>query len=379
MSDLFDYITWRGDLSFSQSPFNPVDNIILCQLSYLPFDGIVPGPGEKNGVNVSVAVNLLSEKLHEKQDQKNLTMYKEDPDLIKALSSSSRFGNCHLFGYINNIDTDREIQFSALCVYTDDGYCTIIYRGTDFTLVGWKEDFNMSFSEAIPAQIEAADYLEKMAEMTNGNLRLCGHSKGGNLAVYAASHCGKKIQHRITDIYSNDAPGFHDKVINSEDFATIRERIHLFVPQASIVGMFLEHGCDYTVIKSFQNGFAQHILYTWEVTHNNLVFVDKISQSSKFVNKTVREWISNLDNAHREQFFDALYSIMKTSEIESFTEFEKSWFNAVGRLLKSLGSIDEPTKNLIGNALGELFNAGKKNLDTLFPQKKEKPPKELLP
>jgi len=367
MASMLDYLNWRGDLSFTQSPFNPVDNIILCQLSYLPFDGIVPQPGDKDGVSVSVAVNLLNKKLNSHiPGQKMLTMYKEDPEFIRLLCSSARFGNCQLFGFVNNIDSERELQFSAVCVLTDDGCCSIVYRGTDYSFVGWKEDFNMSFSDVIPAQLEAAEYLEKMANMTSGPLRLCGHSKGGNLAVYAASHCGKKIQQRITDIFSNDAPGFHEKIIASDNFAAIKDRIHLFIPQESVVGMLLDHGCDYTVIKSSQSGLVQHYMYTWEAAHNNLVYVDRVAQSSKFVNKTVRDWIGGLDNAQREQFIDALYSVLKTSEIQSFAEFENSWFKAAGHLLKVFGNIDEPAKNLIWKTLGDLFNSAKKNLDTLL-------------
>ena len=372
MANLFDYLTWRGDLEFTISPLNPVDNVILCQLSYLPLDDIVPGPGEKNGISISLAAKMIREKLQSDSDFKSRLMYKDDPELINTLASSNRFGKCHLFGYVNHIDTDREVQFSAVCVHTNDGHCFVAFRGTDFTFVGWKEDFNMSFKEVIPAQIEAVNYLERMGSMIKGPLRLGGHSKGGNLAVYAASNCRKRIQKRITEIYSNDAPGFHKNVIASEGFEAIRDRVRSYVPQASVVGMLLEHGCDYTVIKSSQIGLLQHDLYSWEMTHNDMVQVDNITLGSRFVDKTLRDWIDSLDKEQREQFFDAMYSILSASEAKSLPELESSWFKAVSRIIKSFGNIDEYTRNLISKTLGELFNAARRNIDTLLkPDKNE--------
>ena len=372
MANLLDYLTWRGDINFTQSPLNPVDNIIFSQLSYLPLDGIVPGPGEKEGIGLSLAAKILTEKLQDStSDFKSMVMYKEDPALISALGDSTRFGNCQLFGYVNHIDSDREVQFSALCIYTGDGSCFIAFRGTDFSFVGWKEDANMSFKDVIPAQLEAVKYLEKMASAISGPLRLGGHSKGGNLAIYAASNCGKNIQQRITEIYSNDAPGFQKNVIASEGFAAIKDRIRSFVPQSSVVGMVFEHGWDHTVIKSTQTGILQHDLYSWEVTRNNMVNVDKVDISSRFVDKTLKDWIGSLDYEHREQFLDALYAILNASETKSIRELEKSWFKAVGRMIKSLGNIDESKRNLIRKILRDLFRFATLNIQTLLKPEKE--------
>ena len=366
MANLFDYLLWRGDLDFTQSPFNPVDNIILSQLSYLPLDGIVSGPGE-NGIGISAAVNILNEKINNSTPElRPRMMYKDDPALIKALISSNRFGNCQLFGYVNHIDHARDVQFSAVSIHIGDGSCFIAFRGTDLSLAGWKEDLNMGFKDVIPSQLEAVDYLEKMASMINGALRVGGHSKGGNLAVYAASYCRKEIKKRITEIYSNDAPGFNEKVIKSEGYAEIRERIKLVVPQASVVGMLLEHGCDYSVIKSSQAGLLQHTLYSWEVTHNDMVYVDKVTVGSRFVDKTLKEWIGNLDNERREKFLDGLYSILDASGVKSISELEKSWLKAAGRMVKSLGNIDDSTKQHLRKTMRELFLSASRNIDTLL-------------
>jgi hypothetical protein len=375
MGTIFDYLTWRGDLDFSRSPFNPVDNIILCQIAYLPFDGIVPGPDERADISIKDAAHILCRKLQDEDERAKLQLlFKEDPALISVLCDTNRFGNCRLRGYVNHIDTEKEIQFSALCINTGYGSHFIAYRGTDVTFVGWKEDLNMSFSKVVPAQLAAVDYLAKMTKkikgpFPKGHLRIGGHSKGGNLAVYAASQCGKKIQRRITAVYSNDAPGFHESVIASEGFAAIKERIHTFIPQSSVVGMLFEHGNTYKTVKSSGNGLLQHELYTWEVTHNDMVYVDDITQGSRFVDKTLKDWIATLDNTRREQFIEALYTILRASQAKTIPELEHSWPKSAARMLQSLGDIGEPTQNLIKTTLAALFHAARNNINTLLQKK----------
>jgi len=366
---MFDYIKWRGDVDFNTLPFNPVDNIIFSQLSYLTLDGIVPGPDEKDGISIDLAVRIFDEKIKSPQGIKLTSFFKEDPDLIRALANSKRFGNCHLFGYVNKFDEDRELQFSAICIFTSDRHCFVAFRGTDVSLIGWKEDFNMCFKKEIPSQAEAVKYLEKMSPLIKLPLRIGGHSKGGNLAIYAASNCNKNIRNNITDIYSNDSPGFHEYVIKSPGFEAVKDKIHSFVPQSSIIGMFLEHGCDYSVIKSNEAGLMQHSLYSWEVTHNDLVRAEKSTLSSQYINKTLREWINSLDNERREQFIEALYEIISAAEVKSITDLEKSWFTSVGKVLKSLRAADESKRKLIRQTLKELFQAAGKNFEKYLKHK----------
>ena len=366
MANLFDYISWRGDLDFNVAPFNPVDNIIFSQLSYLTLDDIVPSPEQHEGISIALAVRIYNEKINSPQGLKLTSIFDQDPDLIRALGASRRFGNCQLFGYANHFDAVQELQFSALCVYTSDGYCFVTFRGTDSSLIGWKEDFNMCFKEVIPSQLEAVKYLEKMAPYIDGHLRIGGHSKGGNLAIYAASQCNKKIQKRITAVFSNDAPGFHEKIISSPGYAAIKDRINSYVPQSSIIGMFMDNGSNYTVIKSKESGLMQHCLYSWEVTHNDLVFAKKSTLSSRFINETIREWINNHDAAKREKFIDTLYHAMNTAEIQSFIDFEKNWFSSVRRLFRSFKNFDEPTRKFVRRTIVELFRSAKRNIKTLF-------------
>jgi len=373
MADLFEYLAWRGDLDFSRSPLNSVDSLIFSQLSYMPFDGIVPAPDEKGSISIRDAAELFGKKLYNDSSKENLTvLFEKDPELLGALAFSNRFKDCRLSGYVNIVDNDRLIQFSAICINTDENFSFVVYRGTDRNIVGWKEDFNMSFEEAVPAQLEAAAYLDKMAFRLKRHLYVTGHSKGGNLAVYAAAFCRcKRIQKRIRYIYSFDSPGFQNKVLTSKGFSLIKDKIQSFIPQASVVGMLFDHGCSQKIVKSTSSGLLQHELYTWEVTHNDLVYVDDITPGSRFVDKTVKEWIAGLNKEQREQFLNALYSILDDSQVSSLQDFDTSWFKAAGRMIKTFGGIDENKKQLIQKTFGDLFNIARRNFDTLLNHKEK--------
>jgi hypothetical protein len=369
MTNIFDYFLWRGDLDFKQTPPNPVDYIIFSQLSYLPFEEIVPGPDEKEGIPLYLAVKILAEKVSDDENYKSLLTFKEDPELIGSLLLSNRFRDCYLLGYVNKIDTAKESQFAAMCAYTGDGSCAVIFRGTDTSFVGWKEDFNMAFKDVIPSQTEAVNYLDKIGPRIKGQIRVCGHSKGGNLAIYASAFCNKKIQKRIADIYSFDAPGFYERIINSGGFAAVKNRIHSYIPQTSIIGRLLEHGCDYTVVKSCETGLMQHLLFSWEVTHNDIIPVEDVTAGSHFVDKTVREWFKDVSPDQRELFIEALYKIMNASEVKSTREIESSWFSSVGKILKSFSGMDASTRKLIRQTVAGLIQTARRNINTLWKHK----------
>jgi len=370
MADLFEYLRWRGDLEFKTSPLNPVDFLIFSQLSYLPFDNIVPAPGEDDGISVHTALSRVKDILKNRNyDTEQFLGFKEDPEFIDALCISNRFRNCRLLGYINQIDLGSEYQLSAICIDTNDGCCSVVFRGTDATLVGWKENFNMCFRDVIPAQLEAVKFLEKTAPYLKGSLRIGGHSKGGNLAIYASSFCSRKIQNRITDVYNFDGPGFNDQIIENENIIKNSKKIKSYIPQESVVGMLFEHAGTLKVIKSAQTGLLQHLLFSWEVTHNDFVYLENVTPGSRFVDKTLRQWINNLESKDREKVIEALYAILNTAEINSIHDIEKNFLPSMAKIIKSLGNMDEHTNKLIKKTIKEFLNCARRNFDTLLKQK----------
>jgi hypothetical protein len=374
MAGIFDYIAWRGDLDFQRAPFNPVDNIILTHISYFPFDRIVGGPEDDEGVTIAEAAKKITRILKKKPSAfDDELVFRDDPALLAVLGSSGRYGNLELRGYVNQIDPEAEKQFSALSILGCGEMSLISFRGTDNTIVGWKEDFNMTFSPVVPAQREAVLYLENMAPKIRGPLCLGGHSKGGNLAIYAAAFCKKNIRRRIRFIYSNDAPGFNKTVLENSGFLEIRDRIQSFVPQSSVVGMFFEHPENYTVVKSSQTGLMQHDIFSWEVRRDDVVRMKKTNPRNAFLNRTLREWLNGLDGEHRRRFADALYAILLSAETQSLPKLGEDWLRSASLMIQGYSGIDGDTRKLITKTIAAFFKAAGNNINLLLSPGQDKP------
>lgn len=371
MATIFEYLDWRGDLKMDQAPFNNIDALILSRLSYIPFDGIVlSGPFDNIILSDAAALFFTLDG-----PTKEVYMPK-DVDLLNVLSKSERFKNMRLSGYLNEVDYKTQKQFAAMVIDTCDDSYFISYRGTDNTLVGWKEDFNMSFMTPVPAQKEAVRYLEKMAAAISGSIRLGGHSKGGNLAVYAASFCSESVQERIIKVYNNDGPGLDSIIIAQKGYIGVCKRIHTFVPQSSVVGMLLEHEEEYIVVHSTQIGLLQHDIYSWEVMRDNFNYLETVSNSSRFVDKTLKDWLSVLVPEQREQFIEAMFSIFNETKALTTNELTANWYKNAQLILKSLKNMDEPLKQVISQVLFLLIKSARQNLPMLKPKKLSLPTKQ---
>ena len=235
---IIEYLKEYGDCSFAEKPFNDVDSLALCQLSYLKFDGLVPDVRQ-----YGPWITLLELSRHPDFDKLFTDEWYEKSNraLVSGMLSGRRFRELKMNCYINLVEKEWETQFSAITFMTGNGLVYIAFRGTDETIVGWKEDFNMSFAAEVPAQGAALDYVTRAAGVLDGPLVLGGHSKGGNLAAYAGIFAPRTVQERIQCVYNFDGPGFNEAVLATEQFQSIDMRIHTFVPQTSVVGILLWH------------------------------------------------------------------------------------------------------------------------------------------
>ena len=363
MVNLFDYISWRGDLEFDQVPFNPVDNLIFSQLSYLVMDGIVPEPDRQGSVSLEEVARRTAKIDVKSSALKDITVTNAN-SVAGAIKNASRFKNCELFGYVNRTVLSEEIQFSAFCAIIGKNSSSkkmlVVFRGTDTSLAGWMEDFNMTFINSVPSQKESVLYLEKMAASFPYPLIVAGHSKGGNLAIYASTFCDKAVQNRITDVYSNDAPGFHREVIESDGYKTIRGRIRAFVPQSSFVGMLFKHGVPPTVVKSSAIGFLQHDICSWEVMGGNLAG-SELTPHSRFVNNLVSEWVEKIGEERWQKVIEALYKILMSTNATSLLELGTDWRKAAS-VMNGIKNIDGPTKKIIFHIAAEFYKIAGKSI-----------------
>ena len=332
MGTVYDYLTWRGDLSFRAAPFCEVDSLILSMFAYLDMQGIVPSPSEEGDISVWEATKAFIERYPDpKKTKMGVLIPKDIVKMMKALCVTQRFGNLKMSGFVNIIDPETELQFSAVTFCMSDGTAIVTYRGTDDTLVGWKEDMNMCFLPVVPAQLKAVEYLESIAKKHKGKLIVTGHSKGGNLAVYASVHCDAAIRKRITSVYSNDGPGFGKNILDDPDYQEIRPRICNLVPQSSVVGMLLEHDENFTVVKSRQkSGLLQHNGLSWEILGNSFVHLKDVTPESRKLDRTVNQWIRDMTPEQREEFAEAVYLLFSVDGAQTLTDLvaaRKKWFS----------------------------------------------------
>ena len=256
-----------------------------------------------------------------------------------------------------------QTQFSAITFkLTEDTYF-VVYRGTDNTLVGWKEDFNMSFVCPVPAQTLAVEYLEMIAKQFDGKIIVGGHSKGGNLAVYAAAFCDPEIQERITMVYNYDGPGFTENVLAEEGYKRICGRIKTYVPQSSVVGMLLGHEEKYTIVHSSNpTMLLQHDTYTWDIRRNKFVYLETVTNSSKFIDSTLKGWMSSLDSARREKVVDTIYNILLQTKAKTIKDLSKNWLATSNKIVKSLITLDDDTRKIVLEAIGALVQCAANEL-----------------
>lgn len=357
LANIIDYILWRGDLPVAQVPLGEVDALILSYLSYMPMDGIVPG--EDGGEPVTLRDAMIAMLgLSERENSPLAYSVKDDRKLLAALAQSVRFGTMRLCAFVNRVDGEAEEQFSAVTFLPEAGPALIAYRGTDNTVVGWQEDFNMCFESEVPAQRDAAAYAEHMAQVLDGGIILGGHSKGGNLAAYAELFVSGETHRRIQAVYNFDGPGFNEEIVGSAAFAQRKRCVQTFVPQSSIVGVLMENDEVMTVVRSDGVGIFQHNPYTWQVMGGSFIPLPERTDSSRFADETVRHWLASLSPEVRRRAIDGIFEVLGASDGRNVAElFEPR--KAMG-VLRAAGSMDEATRRaveetfrLLGEALRE--------------------------
>lgn len=366
MANVCDYIKWRGDINFEQSKFNEIDNLILSRFSYFPFDKIIKE-------DEIVTIRELGKRFKNQDISKLPILWKDDVELFPLIGESERFGNLLATKYINKIDVVQEKQFAAITVLMPDDTIFISYRGTDNTIVGWKEDLNMSFKSHIASQLSAKKYLEMIAkEYSDKKIRIGGHSKGGNIAVYAATFVSQEIKDRIINVYNNDGPGFCDDVIETPEYHEMIKKVHTYIPQSSVIGRLMNHREKYTVVESVQKGIMQHDLYSWQVLGTKFITLEEVTNGSEFVDKTIKEWLENVEPEKREQVIDVVFDILNATDAQTMKEIKNNWFTSARTMMASYKNIDNETKDMIWKAVGELLKSAKNNIFEDFPKLPEK-------
>ena len=316
MSTIFDYLKEVTYDSIYDRPFNELDILALTELTYLPFGHIVP-QGDTTGIPVR-----LSDAMELIDRTTDFIVSNQHLQLVDELATSKRFKNIKLLNYVDEYDPDVQKQFAAMTYRLSLDTYLVVFRGTDDTLIGWKEDFHMTYMDHVPAQKRAASYLQHvMKEFPKGRFLVAGHSKGGNLATYACSYLPDSLFERVDAIYSYDAPGLNKAIIETEGYQRTSPNIRRFVPQGSIVGMMLEVPEPTTIVKSRAfGGFVQHDAFTWEIKDYSFVTVSETSPDSQQTDLTLKQWVRETSAEERKKFFDTFFGIFLDAGITSIND-----------------------------------------------------------
>lgn len=379
---LYDYVYWRQDLDMQHFPYQEVDYLVLAALAYLPLDGLVDRGTEM------ISLERVAQLYQERGRVMASSLDSQGAELLRLAGPSKRYGKLRLCFYCNDSDSELIKQFAAVTFVLEDESLVLAYRGTDDTLLGWHEDFQMLLYREVPSQASALQYLEEVlntmppvslssclanpllgmhryarlkayASMRQGRpVRLCGHSKGGNLAMYAAIYAADH-QKQIVQVYSYDGPGFQEDILKESAYQTMLGRIRSYVPHYAFFGIVLGHEEPYEVVHSFARGMNQHSLYSWEVSPFGFASDELSDESVAFAIK-VYAFLENLELAEKEAFIEALFKLFDDLGLKTFSELSRLSFKHYLAALKEISQLSPAVRKNLVQALQIMWDESKK-------------------
>ena len=350
--NMIDYIGWRGDITFEEKGLNDIDNLIFSELAYMDLKDILSLDGSDC---------LTIEEIYDAYTAKGVDqshMMNDPLPVLRKAALSERFRHVRARWYYDDVDADRQIQFAAITFLYREDESYIAFRGTDNTLIGWRECFNMSYLSETPGQSGAVMYLNRIADQLKGSLYIGGHSKGGNFAVYASAFCDEAVRDRIVKVFSNDGPGFLSEVADSENYIAAVPKIRKFVPDSSLVGALLSDRVGKIIIKSSVKGFTQHDPYTWNVIGPRFEQSEERTAGSVILSDTMRRWLSSLSDDNKRIFVDSLFNALDEAGVKNVRDLGENRLSTYHAIIKAVSKLDTQTMADFQNTLKMLVKTG---------------------
>lgn|SRR5574344_340936 len=344
--------------SFKEFPFNDVDSLIFSTIVYLDLASCVPNYGIKQEVLLKSLdfSNVL-------MMTKNIGNVKEYQKLLLNIQKNPRFCNFKLGNYIDYLNEKKEMHFGAM-TFKNDEFTYVAFMGTTASLISWKEDFNMAYLSPVPSQKFAKKYLNYILHNNKGPIYVGGHSKGGNLAIYATMHTLFWHQSRIVKIFSHDGPGFTKKDFNSYRYKLIKHKIYKTLPSSSIVGMLLFSRENYKVIKSSTFSILQHNSFSWQIKNSDFVYLNDRAWDSKYFDKTISNWLNDLNDKEKKIFINTLYNILNSVDYAKIDITKNKYLGIYKTIKAGTAKLDPETKSIIDKIFNKLIYYEKLNLLT---------------
>ncbi|WP_407426989.1 Mbeg1-like protein [Treponema sp.] len=352
LSTIIDYIDWRGDLSFSISPLNEIDALIFCQLSYMNFSNLIPETFDSSIKLSELSKIFFGSSDFETRSDLGMLIDKRTNGLLKKCGQSNRFKDVEVTGFVSEYSREIEKQFSAVSFIINSSSIlekqTVFtaFRGTDDTIIGWKEDFNLAFMDEVPAQKEALNYLENAAaSFKKAELFTGGHSKGGNLAVFAAANLCDKAKNRLRLVYNFDGPGFSQEVLDSDSFFSVKAKICSVYPQFSIVGMLFHHYDSYKTVLSSEKLLMQHNPFSWFVKGTDFEQKEELDSGSEIFFTSFNKWFESLLPSQREQFVETVFGLLDSTDAVTNSDLKGDALKNTGKILKAFATLDSAIRD----------------------------------
>lgn len=351
MDNLFDYLKWRSDLSFSKCRVNELDMALFSQIILIPYSLHIEMPMSKT--EDSITIKELSQLVEYNKENFVKKMGLINPpqilDILIEMGKSHRFQDLVISNYESDICTNREIQFTTFCIDLDEHTRVIVYSGTDDTIIGWKEDFNMMFTFPTPAQKTALKYLKRYSE--DKEVYIVGHSKGGNLAMYSTLHVKQEIFDKIKKVYCFDAPGISVDIDETEEEMNRFKKIYGYVPQTSIIGRLFNHYEKERVVSSTNLGLYQHDLLSWEVSVNKFKRIDKRDKDSEHIENKISKMLATMSPVMKEEFVEIGYGLFMRTKAETLTDLN----NRKSQVVKQYMNIKKEERKVLETVMSELL------------------------
>ena len=353
MSHLIDYLEKVENLTFDQEPLNILDKVCINEIGYLTYEKWLTASDLKKPIN-----------LHDFAEGKELNpdysfmVTKERVELAEAIVRSRRFASLSLSNYRSVLDKEVEKQFAAMIFSLPElDYHQLVFRGTDDSVIGWKEDFQLTYSREIPAHRSAMTFLADHLPNLSGRITVSGHSKGGNLALYSAVQSSPALREKISELLLLDSPGLMKSLLEKPSYQELKAKMTVVRPQDSVVGVMLYWDRPAQLVAAEGIGFAQHNALTWEVdlTTNDFVYVDQPTELSQRLEETFQEWIEALPSQELKQVCDLVFDTILDSGIESLDDIGIQALPQIGQMLQGFGNLSDKQKNVLQDGFNQLL------------------------
>lgn len=353
MPNLIDYLEKVKELTFDQDPLNILDKVCINEIGYLTYEKWLTASDLKKPIN-----------LHDFAEGKELNpdysfmVTKERVELAEAMVRSRRFASLSFSDYRSVLDKEVEKQFAAMIFSLPElDYHQLVFRGTDDSVIGWKEDFQLTYSREIPAHRSAMTFLEEHLLNLSGHITVSGHSKGGNLALYSAVQSSTSLREKIAELLLLDSPGLMKSLLEKPSYQELKARMTVIRPQDSVVGVMLYWDRPAQLVAAEGIGFAQHNALSWEVdlAANDFAYEDQPTELSQRLEETFQEWIETLPKQQLKQVCDLVFDTILDSGIESLDDIGIQALPQIGQMLQEFGNLSDKQKKVLQDGFNQLL------------------------